>query len=217
MSLLRALPALLLLTACDAQSGGTSNASPEVIADSVAEVIADLTTIGAAPATMPLSGRATYSGYATAFVKETITDQIGRQLVGTATLDATFTAAGGTIDGTIRDMLGKTGVNQTELFSAIQNGRASDIEDILADYTQATGQIALADSPISGAGFTVPIDGTITHEGDTLRFDGRGTGNFSGDGATGVQVTGIAGGAGDMTLTENNALRAGTLAVVAAQ
>ena len=61
------------------------------------------------------------------------------------------------------------------------------------------------------------IDGTITHEGDALHFDGRGTGNFSGDGATGVQVTGTAGGAGNMTLTENNALRAGTLAVVAAQ
>ncbi|WP_138423816.1 hypothetical protein [Maritimibacter alexandrii] len=215
MSCARALPFVLLLSACAAQSG--SNASPEVIASSVADVIADLSGVGAAPATMPTSGGATYTGYATAFVKETITDQIGRQLVGTAALDATFTAAGARIDGSVGNMLGKTGVNQTELFSAIQNGHAGDIEDILADYSEATGQIAVESTGASGANFEVTIDGTITHEGDALHFDGRGTGNFSGDGATGVQVTGTAGGAGNMTLTENNALRAGTLAVVAAQ
>lgn len=214
MSLSRALP-FLFLTACAGQTG--SNASPQAIADSVADVIADLSDVGASPATMPLSGSATYSGYATAFVKEAITDQTGRQLVGSAALNATFTAAGGRIDGTIGDMLGKTGVNQTELFTAIQNGHARDIEVILADYTEATGQITLEETAISGAGFTVAIDGTITHEGDALKFDGRGSGNFSGDGANGVQVTGIAGGTGDMTLTENDALRAGTLAVVASQ
>jgi hypothetical protein len=215
MSFARALPALFFLTACTGQTG--SNASPQAIANSVADTIADLSNVGAAPATMPLSGGATYSGYATAFVKEAITDQTGRQLVGSAALNATFTAAGGRIDGTIGDMMGKARVNQTELFSAIQNGNAGDIEDILADYTDASGQIALEETVISGSTFTTSIDGTITHEGDALKFDGRGSGSFSGDGATGVQVTGIAGGSGDMTLTENGALRAGTLAVVAAQ
>jgi hypothetical protein len=183
----------------------------------VGDVIAALSEVGAAPATMPASGAATYNGYATAFVKDAITDQTGRQLVGDATLRATFTAAGGRVEGTIGDMLGKAGVNQTELFSAIQNGNAGDIEAILADYNEATGTIALDTTATAGATFTTGIDGTITHEGDALRFDGRGTGNFSGDGATGLQVTGIAGGAGDMTLTENGALKAGTLAVVAAQ
>tara|TARA_R100000322_G_scaffold9788_16_gene6320 strand:+ start:30397 stop:31029 length:633 start_codon:yes stop_codon:yes gene_type:complete len=209
------LPPLVLLTACATQSGG--DATPEAVAKSVGDVITSLSDVGAAKATMPTSGTATFNGYATAFVKDAITDQTGRQLVGDATLSARFSAAGGSVEGTIGNLLGRENVNQTELFSAIQNGNAGEIEAILGDYTQASGEIDLAPATITGAGFTTAIDGTITHEGDTLRFNGRGTGNFSGDDASGVQVTGIAGGAGDMTLTENGALKAGTLAAVAAQ
>lgn len=216
MSFARLVPLIfLMLSACAGSSGDGS--TPESVAQTVGEAIAALSDVGAAPATMPTSGSARYTGYATAFVKDTITDQVGRQLVGNAIFTATFDASGGTVDGRLTDLLGKRNVNQTELFAAIQNGHAGDIEDVLADYTEASGDIALSNGDISGDRFEARIDGTIRHEGAELRFDGRGDGSFSGDDAAGVQFTGIAGGSGNMTLTEDNALRAGTLAVVAAQ
>lgn len=201
----------LALAACGGSGGGA--VTPEDISASVAGVIADLGQVGGAAPTLPESGAAVFNGYASAFVKETITDQTGRQLVGPAELTADF--ATGTVTGRLGDMLGATGVNQTELFAAIQNGHTGTIERVLADYDQTTGEIRLSEGRIEGDRFTARIAGTITHDGVRLRFGGHGDGSFSGDGASGAQFTGLT--ENGMTLTEDGAARAGRLAVVAAQ
>lgn len=203
-------PALAVLAAC---APGSSIVDAAEVAANVADVIADIGVTPSTQPTMPTSGTAQYNGYATAMITETLATQTGTQFVGALVLEAEFTDSGGTVTGTIGDMLAKDEVNQTELFQAILAGDRDALETLLDGYDQTSGQVTLRNGVITGGNFAGDLAGTLTHEGSDFTFGGTATGSFSGDTAGSTQITGVTN--SGMTITQDGTDRSGRLSGLA--
>ena len=119
----------------------------------LASEVAGLPTATAAE--VPVTGSATYDGYATVVID---TDVAETSLVGDATLVADF--AGDTIEGTLDDFVG-----------TVDGGAIRDYDDSLA---VSDGDLRVA----TAAGFGADVNGVLEGGGDTIGVDGSIFGNL---------------------------------------
>ena len=119
-------------------------------------------------AAMPDSGTATYDGVALIGVTEGA-NTMG--LVGDATINATFTGAGGTLDGTLDNFVA-AGVDPQAIMD-------SPLSEVFTVHT-ADGTVAITGGAIAGNAFTADFAGALTADGTPITVNGTMDGTFYG-------------------------------------
>lgn len=130
--------------------------------------------------TMPTSGSATYTGDTALAGDFGATNYV---MLGETTLNAAFSATGGTVTGTMSNFSGVTLTDaQVEQYNngtlnAFEAARAANVVD---------GTVAVTDGVIAGTGFEATTTGDLKMAGSTYAITGEIEGTFRGDGATAV-------------------------------
>lgn len=205
----------LALSGC-LKGTGLEGTLAEVVHDSI-NGIADLEQ---EDQTVPTSGSANYSGSAIIdMAPESFADE-RYVLAGEATLKANFSAAGGSLSGSLQNFVGAEAVNMTEFSDALYAGAVEDLEAQFEAFTAVDGTIEISPDGNANGNPVVAFDGTLTHEGNTIEVGGTGSGHFIGTDAAGVKIYGGTGLSvnGDMaTLDINGAPQKGMVYVNALQ
>ncbi|MAM60326.1 hypothetical protein [Maritimibacter sp. UBA3975] len=201
--------AVFALSGC-LKGTGLQGSLAEVVYDSITEVgeLESQTTV------MPTGGTASYTGSALIQMADSATTTNQRVMAGEATLDASFSAAGGAVSGTLQNFVGAKDVNMQAFNTAVYSGTVADVEAQLADFSPVDGKIDVTSDTSTGERFTVGFSGTLTQDGDTIMVGGTGAGQFVGADADGVKIYGgttLNGFGTQSTLTENGTAQEGQI------
>lgn len=154
---------------------------------------------------MPTSGSATYSG--SGYIAADYGADSNVMFLGDSEMTATFTATGGSVVGRMDNFSGLelTDAQRTQL----ENGDV-DASVLLAAAKSASGEIGFTNGTIAGSGFVTDADGTVSMEGSDYGVSGNVQGQFHGDQAASMKVTGDTGTTGLRMTKDGVAATSGT-------
>ncbi len=159
------------------------------------------------PTNMPTSGSAVYEG--NAVLGADVGSNRNVAFVGDAELTASFTAAGGTVVGTLSDFSGLE-LTDTQV-TRFENGTL-DPNEFIAAASNARGTVAVNSVSAAGTTFVSSTSGTLRMNSRDYAVSGNLDGQFKGDNADSIKAVAATG----FTIREDGVAATGATAEIAA-
>lgn len=183
---------LFALSGCDiaiALVESDSEFLSEEFLQDAAKAKAEFLALGPSP-TLPTMGTGTYIGFGRIDLADTLYGPSGTQLIGQAQLDATFSGSGATVGGSVTNFSYRNNTVFAALREALESGDAAQVGTVVDEFKPASGELTVTANAITDPLFSADITGSIKTGTESFDFDGATTGQFYGDDAQVIRLTG---------------------------
>ncbi|MEC7763097.1 MAG: hypothetical protein VX874_14440 [Pseudomonadota bacterium] len=214
--------ALVAVSACTPKAGmnGLTDMQTVSLDSFVALAVAAKTefqdNIAESTVALPTTGTGTFQGFGRVDISDTPADTTGTQLFGAAELTAAFSPTGANIAGTVDNFYSADAILFTDLQLALESGNPDQVKALIEVSEPAlSGSLDVSAPNATGPLFTADISGEVDTGTTAFDFSGTANGEFYGNPATVIRVTGDS--SGGLFVNEGPGTRNATLVIIGSQ
>jgi hypothetical protein len=164
---------------------------------------------------LPTMGNGIYVGFGRIDIAEALYGPEGTQLIGQANLNAAFSSSGATLDGTVNNFFYRNDTVFAGLREALESEDPDQVGAALEGFESASGELTVTANSISSPLFEADVAGSIDTGSRSFLFGGATAGQFFGDDAEVVRLTGNTVGA--LTVTDGSTAQNADLIIIGTQ